>query len=344
MNQFGPRAIKKTHSAYNESVCSSLDEQLLTNMVRMKYRDNPFFLEINSITHAQEQSGKFDLNFEKTIIGGSNRYQGILKPGIGGASIERPTVYYTPLTGKAFIEKLLTPIQLPIIISLVQSGWRVDRVFNLCIERINNLYNAPTASGPTPIAKPKFEEFSRFISLLKVLHDNELITFGELPGKTFSDFAIKIENNNQYSTEIDEFKTLAGIDLNLNSFKLKSNFMDLGKGKLVFRLRSLMGMMFMLAQGIDVPEDHIKKGLVTVTVNDDGTEFDWNKLGKHFLDIKCRKSALKPDNAFIACRYRDTWFYISDDDLESKTTFMLLSQIFTLQSSRYKNEPLLILK
>jgi hypothetical protein len=40
--------------------------------------------------------------------------------------------------------------------------------------------------------------------------------------------------------------------------------------------------------------------------------------------------------AFVAIPYRGQWFYLADNDLESKSTFMLLSQLFRLQAGAAK--------
>ncbi|MHC4138400.1 MAG: hypothetical protein ACYSR1_00845, partial [Planctomycetota bacterium] len=47
-----------------------------------------------------------------------------------------------------------------------------------------------------------------------------------------------------------------------------------------------------------------------------------------------RSSKQKPGNAFVAVLYRENWFYIADNDLDSKSTFLLLKQLFSLQSGQ----------
>jgi hypothetical protein len=39
-----------------------------------------------------------------------------------------------------------------------------------------------------------------------------------------------------------------------------------------------------------------------------------------------------PQNASVAINYRGSWFYIGDDDLDSKSTFVLLTQLIALHS------------
>ena len=47
--QLGPQSIKGTRLDYNIAVQRTSDEQLLVNLVRMRYRDNPFFLDVSAI-------------------------------------------------------------------------------------------------------------------------------------------------------------------------------------------------------------------------------------------------------------------------------------------------------
>ena len=45
--------MQTTHPQYNHAIARTLDEQFLLNLVRLKYRDNPFFLEVSSVTTQQ---------------------------------------------------------------------------------------------------------------------------------------------------------------------------------------------------------------------------------------------------------------------------------------------------
>ncbi|MCC6395788.1 MAG: hypothetical protein IT282_02140, partial [Bacteroidetes bacterium] len=44
-------------------------------------------------------------------------------------------------------------------------------------------------------------------------------------------------------------------------------------------------------------------------------------------------SNTEPRDAAVKVEYRDAWFYIADNDLNSKTTFTLLSFLFNLQAA-----------
>ena len=46
---YGPISLKSERSKYNLAIQKTNDEQLLLNLVRLKYRDTPFFLEVGNV-------------------------------------------------------------------------------------------------------------------------------------------------------------------------------------------------------------------------------------------------------------------------------------------------------
>jgi len=129
---------------------------------------------------------------------------------------------------------------------------------------------------------------------------------------------------------------MLGLDQSLEVYRVSSDFLQLRPDTVSIRTRPLMSIFFYLSQHVDSPESHKEKGLVTVTRNRDGSEFDWGTTagGKIF---HIRQSEVRPDGAFVAIPYRDHWFYLADNDLESKSTFMLLAQLFRLQAGAAKS-------
>ena len=57
----------------------------------------------------------------------------------------------------------------------------------------------------------------------------------------------------------------------------------------------------------------------------------WFSETGNILNIYSQKEP--PPDAFVRVFYRDHWFYIADNDLESKTTFGLVSYLFSLQAA-----------
>jgi hypothetical protein len=102
-----------------------------------------------------------------------------------------------------------------------------------------------------------------------------------------------------------------------------------GRTNILIGIRSLMEILFFLSTGVDVPDDHAACGIATVTRDETGGPFDWQRvLGDTFQVKVCR---LPPHNAAVSVKYRGYWFYIDDRDYRTKTTFFTLSKILALQ-------------
>jgi hypothetical protein len=96
--------------------------------------------------------------------------------------------------------------------------------------------------------------------------------------------------------------------------------------------RSLLGMLFFLAEAVEVPESDTQAGKVTITRSETGELFDWRLVTGDLLRI--RAESTRPPGAVIAVRYRGHWFYLDDADLMAKSTFSLLAQLFALQAGK----------
>ena len=335
---FGPRALKGTHPAYNQAIVNTLDQEMLLNLVRLKYRDRPFFLWVGSVTATFSMGadigveGQYGIDWKRDL--GDGR---VVSPNIGMRYAQSPTISYTPLHGEDFLKSVLTPISLEAILVITQSGWSVERVFGICVERINNLYNAPSASGPTPEEQPRYRKFKRMLEILRTLQIASLIEIGlDLEAEENKNLVFSIDPDPQYQDLIDELRALLEVSQQVNHFKITTNFLDFKKEEWDVRSRSIASVLHYLSQNVEVPEEHKEAGLITVTKAKDGGNFNWDKTpaGRMFK-VRCNKS--KPKNAFIAVPYRGAWFYIADDDLQSKSTFILLSQLFNLQAGQTKD-------
>src|SRR5262245_59462 len=54
---FGPKALERSHGRYQESVRLVAEEQLLRNLVHLRYNEPPLALNISSIAAQYELSG-----------------------------------------------------------------------------------------------------------------------------------------------------------------------------------------------------------------------------------------------------------------------------------------------
>ena len=339
---FGPDALEQTHPAYNKSIAETLSDQMLLNLVRLRYRENPSFLEIVSVTVSPRIQTTAALNTVIDIGPGGN----IIQPGVGVEYSQSPTISYTPLRGEDFLKSVLSSISLEAILVMTQSGWSIERVFGICIERMNELYNAPSASGPTPKDEPKrYENFARVLEIFRKLQREGLIEIGlnleidkeKVSGIDEKELVILFEKHERYLSELKELIELLQIEGDTDTVIISTNFLDKRPNILDVRVRSIMSVLFYLSQTVKVSDEHKAAGLVTVTKKQNGEAFNWDDTpaGKHF---SVHSSKERPANAYISVPHRGYWFYIANDDLETKSSFLLLQQLFNLQAGQAKGE------
>lgn len=319
-SNLGPQAIHGSRSDYNVAVRQTTDQQMLLNLVRLRYRDQPLFLEVSALnTRYSFQAGANAAG----SVGDDDLF------GVGGrvAIEESPTVTYTPLQGADFVERVLSPIRLETLLLLDTSGWSSERVFRILLDQLNELKNAPGSAGPTPSVVNEFEEFIRATRLLRELELKDLIMGGMFDGKLGLTFDSRARNLAIYS----ELMELLDLNPALGTYPITSTFrFNQQPGAINMRFRSFAGVMYFLSQAVEVPERDISAGRVTKTLDGNGAEFDWLRVTEGLMHIQSSKA--QPENAAVAVHYRGSWFYIDDSDLNSKSTFSLLSQLFALQS------------
>jgi hypothetical protein len=91
--------------------------------------------------------------------------------------------------------------------------------------------------------------------------------------------------------------------------------------------RSTAQVFFYLANGIDVPDEHVTAGLVPLTLAPDGTTFDMRAVTDGLFHVYTCEGRKPPPTAYVAVKYRGYWYYIDDADQASKTTFALVLQL-----------------
>jgi hypothetical protein len=94
--------------------------------------------------------------------------------------------------------------------------------------------------------------------------------------------------------------------------------------------RSTAQVYFFLANGVEVPLDHIAAGTVRPAVGPDGRPFDGRAVTAGLFEVYASKGHKPPGTAFVAVKYRDYWYYIDDRDQASKATFALVLQLAKL--------------
>jgi hypothetical protein len=324
--------MRSNRTHYNMAVQQTDAQELLLNLVRLRYRDTPFFLEVASIS----ANLKFQVDAE---AGGLIPSSGANVVSLGGgiAYEESPTMTYTPLRGKQFVTQMLEPVELEILLLLSYSGWSVERVFRLLVQEINGVQNAPTASGPTPVIEPVFQRFRRVSELLRVLQLHDLVDISTAPSDAEGDrekgqqrrifLLLKAEALGRPETQ--ELVDLLKLTPGRRYYEIVSRVGQFNPDEISIIPRSVTAAMYYASQGIEVQQEDEEGGRVTVTLDNQGNRFNWKKVTGGFFRVE---SGSKPTDAYVSINYRGHWFFIDDADLESKSTFVLLTTVLALQA------------
>jgi hypothetical protein len=166
----GPRQIQHSRMKYNTAIQRTFQEEMLLNLVRLKYREIPEFVTIGGIAaqYTFEGSTSAALTIPEAGLD-------VLGLGAGLERSERPTISYAPARGKEFQKGILGPIDLESLQLLARTGWRWDRILRTTVQYMNDVDNATAAGGPTPDRKPQFEEFRYLAQLFLALQTQRLV-------------------------------------------------------------------------------------------------------------------------------------------------------------------------
>jgi hypothetical protein len=321
----GPGAIQGSRTDYNVALRQTEDEQLLLNLVRLRYRDQVLFLEASALNT--------QFTFQRSAEAGAEFGEVDTLYGLKGriAVEEKPTVTYTPLQGGNFVERVLSPIRQETLFLLNSSGWSSDRVFRTLVQQMNGVRNAPRASGPTPDSAPEYRQFQRVTGLLRSLELKDLVA----GGRRGEELVLQFPPEARALPEYRELTQALGLDPERGVYPVVAASEGMASGAINVRLRSFVGVMYFLSQAVDVPAKDIAAGRVTVTRDESGRPFEWTRVTEGLMRI--RSAERRPANPAVAVFYRGSWFYIDDADLDSKATFSMLGQVFALQSGNVES-------
>jgi hypothetical protein len=157
----GPSALRSTRMKYNEAIRVTNDEQLLMNIVRLRYADSPVFIDLPNITSQFEFAGTAGF-----LGGRGNQYPGVANIGNGElVARDSPTLSFRPREGKDLSRILLTTISAELF-SVVNAGANLEQLLLTTVEEVNDVPNAPQAAVMIPRTPDFNDEYIRGIRLL----------------------------------------------------------------------------------------------------------------------------------------------------------------------------------
>lgn len=322
-SSFGPERVNPDRFNYNQAIGQSANEQMLLNLVRLRYRDVPVFLEVSSVLSQYVFIGNVN------ISGSGGSGDALVGGGAGATYIDRPTVTYTPLTGEEFASQLLAPIPPEAIFSLAQSGWPAKELMLMSFDRLNHLENTAFGRPLTEDQIQSLEIFQHTIDLIVKLAKRHGIESQDDKDPESEERYLVFNPSPDHETQllINELKELLRLHPQHLSFRITDRLIQREPDEITIRVRSLLTMMGFLSNGVEIPDDHREEAIVENATDDGNLEKQ-----ESLVPLKIHSSKEKPENAFVAVEYQDYWFFIEHSDHVSKQAFGLLTYLFILQA------------
>jgi hypothetical protein len=372
---FGPRALEGSHGKYNEAVRTVNEEQLLRNLVHLRYTESPLNLEITIIANAFELSGQAEGRpfFSPQASNNIFRSFSTVLPDFLLMGANRPTFTFTPADDAAAIRQFFTPINADTLVLLAQTSWPLSTILRLWVEQMNGVPNAVPAAGSPRDLPPEFGRFLRIVELFQIAQDRQLASLraeeratelsGPLPAESVTAAAaveaakngleylpredgkrwvlvrkerrlvMEVNPGAEGSPELAELVALLHLTPSRRLYELvvqsgrvpdPARVPAAPSAELRLVPRSTSEVLLYLANGVEVPAEHLACGLVRPLMDVQGRILEAQEATRGLFEVHACKGHKPPPYAYVEVPYRGYWYYIDDRDLASKETFLLM--------------------
>lgn len=313
----GPEVLRSGRPAYNDAILATNDEQLLQNIVRLRFTDSIGFLTVSSVTANVSMTATGTVN---AGFGPTSNYAGNLVPFTGTITTEQnPTISYAPVTGDRVMRQLMSETPLDLAMMMINTGPRETWV--ALISRVNNIRNPDFPRPPAMVTDPRFTEIA---GLIGHLHERGTLYWVQLAGAK-TGYAMILHSYSPTSVrEVARLLELLGVPKPAREgddavVPIQLSVGSPAPGTMSIETRSLFSLMQLAAASIELPPE-----LKPVARQ-------YPEAGPAGTGIRILTSATRPSGARVAVEYRGRWYYIEETDQLSKQWFLMLQLLASAQ-------------
>jgi hypothetical protein len=317
---YGPRSMDRDQLDYGNSIGDNWKNQMLANIVKIRYVDMPVFVDVGSIVSGYSLSTtvRGNLGFNNSFTGGDT--QGL---GASGTYTDRPTITYMPKTGDDYLRAILEPVAPTSLLALIQAGYSSKLLFTWAVEAINGVHNWSVSRRNSNRSGNADPEFIEYVALMQELQALGAIGF-ELTTDENEKHGIifRLKKQGLPESTIQKSRRAAeiiGLDPKQEQFRVIYAPFKSDSVTLAIQTRSIIQMLSAMAGFIDVPAEK-------VTSATPGYEIS----GTTQRPFQVHSGKDRPDQSFAQIQYQGYWYWIDNSDITSKRVFTLMLFITTL--------------
>ena len=314
----GPSTVQRDRVGYVAAISDSWKQQMLLNLLKVRYGDAPVFLDVTSIINAYSLDGELQAGGQHAPPGRGDTFAGI---GALARYSDRPTISYVPLTGDKFARSIMSPIPVSAILLLVQSGYSAEIVLRLCASSINDLAN-PAGSRSGRAGDPRFTEL---LGLLRAEQLTGGLGFEARPDgpRTRTVMLLRSPVDAAMGTRHARIRELLALRPGQREYDVAYGSFAKSDAEVAMLSRSMLQVMIDVASTVETPPDDVAQGRVAESI---GVAADRSLTGP----VRVHASPERSSESFVAVYYRERWYWIDDRDYASKTAFSFLMLLFSL--------------
>lgn len=317
-SSMGPKTVPTDKFDYNGAIAESQQQELLLNLVRLRYREPPVFLKVSSVIsqYSRTASTNASAGFNTGVTGNDTA-------GAGGRLVwtDRPVITYTPVSGREFSRNLLTPLDLRAIFRLSQSGWSSQLVFRTSAMSFNGLDNDRARLSSRQQGDPELFEL---LTIWQRLHMLGVLDVNRLQEGSAADLVLFVGPTvtADAGRDLKRFRELLALPADVNEYHIVQGLLPRSRDEIAVLTGSIWDIMLNLAWQFDVPPEHVSSGRTGPTFR--STRF------KGEPPIRVLNSNAEPGDAYAKAFTQGRWFYIENTDMESKQAFSFLQLLLSL--------------
>ena len=314
----GPQSIANGRAAYNEVINQTEDQQMLTAIVRNRYGETISMLAVTNVTANLRFAAGAGAQF---ALGRRENYETNLVPLSAELGYEEsPTISYAPIEGEEQFSRLMSPVPLDVLVVFARSVKSSRLPFLMITRSVNDLRNPDFIRSPLSESDPRF---LRLVDLMIDLNHTGHLNWARVPREGVQ-FSLVIRDCEPKRTqEIRELLALLDQPQKINMSEpiilpVYHAIQEPDSGSIAITTSSIYDLIEILSASIDVPEEHDESGLA----------INYPAPGLAGKEVHIFRADMRPRNASVAVKYRQSWFYIDETDQSTKLMFRVLRTLW----------------